>query len=60
MRTHACRVKQYEGKFAALQAISQGLQKENDKLRRELSKVDNPATDAGAKLLHPLDLLLVF
>jgi len=45
--SYPCRFKQYEGKFAALQAINQGLQKENDKLRRELARVDAPITDAG-------------
>eukprot|EP00983_Pelagomonas_calceolata_P107469 1159346-Pelagomonas_calceolata.AAC.2 len=46
----ADKVKQFEGKLAALQAINQGLQKENDKLRRELARIDAPPTDAEEEL----------
>ncbi|KAF5832649.1 hypothetical protein DUNSADRAFT_11394 [Dunaliella salina] len=46
----ADKVKQVEGKLAALQAINQGLQKENDKLRRELARIDAPPTDAEEEL----------
>lgn len=42
-----CRVKQYESKLAALNAINSALQKENDKLRAELAEAQDPTTDAG-------------
>lgn len=46
---HACcRVKTYEKKVAALSAINSGLQKENDKLRKDLAHRAMPTTDAGA------------
>jgi hypothetical protein len=47
-----CRVKQLQGKYVALEAINSGLNKENDKLRRELAahaNVQNSA-DAGVQL----------
>lgn len=46
-----CRVKQYESKLAALNAINSALQKENDKLREELAHAQDPTTDAGARRL---------
>jgi hypothetical protein len=41
------RVKHYESKLAALNAINSALQKENDKLREELALAQDPTTDAG-------------
>lgn len=48
----ACnRVKQYESKLAALNAINSALQKENDKLRKDLARASMPTTDAGGVAL---------
>lgn len=42
-----CRVKQYEGKLAALSALNSALQKECDQLRDELDEALQPKTEAG-------------
>lgn len=47
MITGAFRVKHYESKLAALNAINSALQKENDKLSEELAVAQDPTTDAG-------------
>ena len=47
----ACRVKLYEGKLAALNAINSALQKENGQLRKQLARAEMPETDAGERLL---------
>jgi hypothetical protein len=42
-----CRVKQYEGKLAALNAINSALQNENGQLRKQLARAELPENDAG-------------
>lgn len=44
----AChRVKTYEAKLAALNAVNSALQKENEQLREDLEDAMQPKTDAG-------------
>lgn len=50
----ARRVKSYEGKLAALNAVNSALQKENDQLRAELDEASAPKTDAGKLLSWPM------
>ena len=41
------RVKTYEAKLAALNAVNSALQKENEQLREDLEDAMQPKTDAG-------------
>jgi len=42
-----CRVKQYEAKLAALNALNSALQKENEQLREDLDEAVQPKTESG-------------
>lgn len=43
------RVKGYEAKLAALNALNSALQKENESLRADLEDAQEPKTDAGMR-----------